>query len=1135
MSRSDHRPSLPPDNEARELILTELGQSMLVEAGAGAGKTTSMIGRMTALIRSGKCSSVGKMAAVTFTRKAASELRAKFRVALERAAAEADGAERDRLARAAADVDKCFIGTIHSFCARLLRERPVEARVDLAFQEMDDEADAALRDEAWNEFAARLAAGAEAETAAKLREAGLGAGDLAGAFRRFADFPDVDEWPAPEPADVDLISSGVAKKVLSYVDHMLETRPHLPDECGNDALIPKYKSVPLLVRHRGDMSDPACAAEVLCCFESNPSIVQKEWIKTKVFTGDDAKAEKARWMEMNEAAAPLLARWREKRYAAALAALIKAREIYDEARRSRGLLNFQDLLMISARLLRDFPHVRRYFARRWSHLLVDEFQDTDPIQAEVMTLLTASSQVEKDWRKCVPRPGSLFVVGDPKQSIYRFRRADVMTYNEVKKIIEAGGGTVVNLTANFRTTGSVIGWVNQVFGPDGGETFGEKGDMLRFRSAPSDESPAYSRLEVGRGDGEIGDLTGPFKLTIPKSRCGNKAAALEYETGRIARIIRDALDKGLTVTRSEKELAHGASSRVNASDFLIITRNTTNLSAFEAGLAGYGIPCRVTGGSSLAEIEEIGLLYKCLLCLNRPDDPSALVGLLRSELFGASDAALYEFKKGGGEFNFKAPPPEGLEGEGGRAIIEAFSRLSTYSEWLASMPAAAALERIASDLGLFALASARPAGDLAAGGLAKAVELARLENGRSRSVAGMADLLGSIASGEAKEDGIPATADLEPRVRIMNLHKAKGLEAPVVFLADASGGGDHPVTLHVDRSGGVTRGYMALYGESKGRGQGPLLAHSADWKDLMEKERGFLKAEELRLRYVAATRAGSALIVTQKGSYNGHNPWRFFGERLADAPEISDPEAQPPTARDAAAMSPEEAAEAGRAMAERYRASREPSIDSRGAKDYALSSAEAHGAAAKVRPADTGTGTSGQPTPFSESRAGESGPEWGSVIHQLLHLAARKPGADLCSYAEAILQDNDLDPSLASEALGVVSSVMASDVWRRAARAKVVLTEVPFQRAVAKDSSKPLLIKGVIDLAFREEDGWVVIDYKTDAVTEAAAKREAKRYAPQVELYKESLEACLGEKVKETGIYFTRLNKLVPVRDDKKR
>ncbi|MCU0722838.1 MAG: UvrD-helicase domain-containing protein, partial [Planctomycetes bacterium] len=184
----------PPDQAQRDRILSELDRNLLVEAAAGTGKTTCMVGRMVALLASGRVATRG-LAAVTFTRKAAAEMRARFQVELERRARSAAGPERENLARALGTVEQCFLGTIHSFCARLLRERPVEAGVDPAFEELDEEADGRLREEAWREFAAALHAARDPALEA-LDALGLAPGELETSFARYVEFPDVAEWPS---------------------------------------------------------------------------------------------------------------------------------------------------------------------------------------------------------------------------------------------------------------------------------------------------------------------------------------------------------------------------------------------------------------------------------------------------------------------------------------------------------------------------------------------------------------------------------------------------------------------------------------------------------------------------------------------------------------------------------------------------------------------------------------------------------------------------------------------------------------------------------------------------------------------------------------------------------------------------
>ena len=164
-------PSNPPDQEYRDLIVRELDKTMLVEAAAGTGKTTSMLNRMVALLETGRCK-IDSLAAVTFTRKAASEIRSRFQVRLETAVRESKGNARGRLADALEHIDRCSIGTIHAFCARLLRERPIEAGVDIGFEEIDEDADARLRQDAWREYVDSLMA-ADGPILSELEDVGL--------------------------------------------------------------------------------------------------------------------------------------------------------------------------------------------------------------------------------------------------------------------------------------------------------------------------------------------------------------------------------------------------------------------------------------------------------------------------------------------------------------------------------------------------------------------------------------------------------------------------------------------------------------------------------------------------------------------------------------------------------------------------------------------------------------------------------------------------------------------------------------------------------------------------------------------------------------------------------------------------
>ena len=373
---------------------------------------------------------------------------------------------------------------------------------------------------------------------------------------------------------------------------------------------------------------------------------------------------------------------------------------------------------------------------------------------------------------------------------------------------------------------------------------------------------------------------------------------------------------------------------------------------------------------------------------------------------------------------------------------------------------------------------------------------------------------------EESYDGISARPGERPAVRVMNLHKAKGLEAPVVFLADPYGESDHDVELHVDRSGGKVLGYMAIDKRSRsGWGSTPL-ARPAGWEALAEKEKRFTGAEELRLRYVAATRAAAAMVITEKVKGNRYNPWKYFEPYIPEGREMPDPGGQEPPPVSLSTVSPDEVRLAGEAISGRLKAMVVPTYDVRGAKEYALTLRGDTPVALRK----TMAGTQG-----AAEDEGEHGILWGTVIHVLFQVAMGNPEADLEEVARAALVENGLEVRLAGEAAGTVRSVMDSEIWRRALRSDRRFTEVPFRVLLEEGTPVPIVLRGSIDLIFEEEDGWVLVDYKTDIVEGAGTARLAEKYAPQVRLYAEAWERCTGETVKETALYFVRPGELVAV------
>lgn len=1059
----------PPDKEQRDLIVTRLDKSMLVEAAAGTGKTTSMIQRMTALLATGRCQ-ISKLAAVTFTRKSAAELRSRFQIELESRCRDASEGERLRLEAATRQIDRCFIGTIHSFCARLLRERPVEASVDLAFEEIDESTDQRIRKQAWDEHVTRLHATND-PILRKLDDLGIRISDLAPAFHKLANYPDVQDWPCDHTPLPDFTAA--REVLLEFVDHIEGLKDHFPrNYLDYDDLMRKCSRVSRLIRHR-DLNHPADLISILESFTTAGTEPAK-WLNCDK---NVPNSEKRRWMEYRASFQTHIIEWKKYCYPACIEAVLPAVDIYDRLRGQSGKLNYQDLLMKAADLLRDKPNIRRYFRNRFSHLLVDEFQDTDPVQAEVMMFLSASDNTVTDWKKCRPVDGSLFVVGDPKQSIYRFRRADIVTYNKVKEIIVDSGGMLVTLQANFRTVPSLIAWINKTFEKD-------------FPESPTPQAPVYVPLLPGRPlPGESG---------ADQIKCISIGGGVEdirqYEAETIARAIDHA------VRSKQKMVAQSGEIRqVEPGDFLIVTHYKKNLGMFAAKLQESRVPHQVVGGNSMNRVKELSLLHICLSAVIRPHDPVALVAVLRSELFGISDSSLYEFKMARGEFSFHSSVPGELPTADREALSDAFSRLRNYSSWLRRMPIVAAIEKIVADLGLSVLAASSPGGNVKAGSLAKALELLRSSQADTWTASDVVAYLGDLVVSQETHDGLPALSQESNGVRVMNLHQVKGLEAPIVFLADATGENrsNQPVELNIDRSGDKVTGHMAIKGPSMGFVR-PTIACPQDWELREDEEKEFQNAEAVRLYYVAATRAGSELIISQKEKYNNRNPWNFFDKHLKGSPKLAAPTVYLPSPDVPLELDDLEVRDSLERIPARWRTIAASTYDVKSAKSI------------------SSTGV------LAISGGGEHGTEWGSAIHGMLQAALTHPDADLHALARAALLEQGLPIDLAQDAVDTVCSVMASEIWKRACAAKRKYVEIPFQQLLAAESESAgdVILRGVIDLIFFEDSGWVLVDYKTDRHS-GSYDDLVEKYKPQVLTYMKAWTEMTGEPVVEAGLYFT--------------
>jgi ATP-dependent helicase/nuclease subunit A len=806
----------------------EDGRGSFVEASAGTGKTHSLVTEIAAAIERGV--PVDRIAAVTFTHAAAGSMKLRVRQELER---------RKNQGQALRSLDRAFIGTIHSFCAHLLRQRPVEACVDPDFRELDDPNARALFDGVFREWlAARLN-----EPAPVLRRA---LARLAWSEERSAEGPieklreaawALAEWRDHDAAwqirDIDRYTAMIELfERLKKLDALLRVAKRPTDALAR-CLKPVQDSRKRIrvAKEAGASNEDEVENELLSLkfrikyFESNHGY--GDWgggiNRHQVITG---------WRDLNDALeafridadADLAARLREE--------LWPVMEHYQQAKYRAGSLDFQDLL-ISARDLLRHPEARRDLQARYDCLFIDEFQDTDPLQADI--LLSLSGQTNMD---AAPKTGRLFVVGDPKQSIYRFRRADARQYRRIRAELLAGGLEPRFLQEGRRSTAALHEFVNAAFA-------GMPDALLLTGGAPSPETqPAVVALPM------------PY-LHGPKNKSPKVAAKHAPET--TAAFVEWLLRSSNWTVRDERDNTRRP---IRVDDICILFSKTVSYredltQKYVRALEARNIEHVLVGSKSFHRREEIGTIRAALRAIEWPDDELSVYAVLRGALFFIPDGDLFKFHELHGRFTpfFKAPAE--LEPDFA-PIAEVLALLKKLHRGRNFRPPAETMRRLLDAARAHIGLAFHSGGERRLANVYRLCDLARgFESSRPGSFRSFVDFLESeYDTGEQSEAAV-----LEQQaggVKLMTVHKAKGLEFPIVILAE--------MTTSDTWQGGCDR-----HVNSGERLCAQKLCGWAPWelRQNMSLEEAEDSAEAVRLGYVAATRAKDLLVV----SASGMGPW----------------------------------------------------------------------------------------------------------------------------------------------------------------------------------------------------------------------------------------------------------------------
>ncbi len=849
------------DDAARERIQTSLGESLVVEAAAGTGKTSELVNRVIAVLRSG-LTTVEHVVAVTFTRKAAGELKLRIRQELDRALNGArqaspspDPVEVRNLENAIEHLEEARIGTIHSFCAEILRERPVEARIDPAFVELSDVEASRLYRQAFRRWSqeklsapppgfrrclSRLAFRGYQEDQSPIDQ-------LEAAGQRLIEWRDFPTPWGARPFDREGQIDGLVREVLALAD--------LSARCqrSKDNLFEDLRPV-------RDTADAIRRAEEVCAreYDTLEGLLVKlsgDLRGGKKRKGSGTYAEGVVREDLVGAREELMQALEEFRQQADadLATLLQAemRELvarYNELKRAGGKLDFVDLLICVHELITSNQAVREYLQKQFTHIFVDEFQDTDPLQARILLLLAADDPAETDGLNARPKPGKLFLVGDPKQSVYRFRRADVVLYRQLRETLRVQGVGVVQLRKSFRAVRPLQEFVNAAFAPEmtGNAEAGQSDYVpLEEHWKATLDQPTLIALPVPDPYGPFGGVT--------------KAAVERSLPDTIAAFVAWLLDKNKNNWKvRDPEDPEQRSIPIQPRHICILFRRFVSW-RYQGGrvdvtreylraLETRDIPHLLVGARSFHQREEVETLRATLTAVEWPDDELSVFATLKGSLFAIPDSTLLRFRQEVGILHPFRPLPEKLlqEFEPVRQALGWLAEFHRSRNWRPVVETVnALLERPRAHAG-FAL---RPAGNQVLANVYRIADLARsFELSGGISFRGFVEELATQA--EREESGeAPVLEPGAEGVRVMTVHGAKGLEFPVVVLADITCRlSAREPDLYVDAQQGLCA--MRLVGCSPWE----LLAHQQQ-----ERERD--RAEGVRVAYVAATRARDLLVV----------------------------------------------------------------------------------------------------------------------------------------------------------------------------------------------------------------------------------------------------------------------------------
>ncbi|MGI8425039.1 MAG: UvrD-helicase domain-containing protein [Actinomycetota bacterium] len=1102
MSHSPTR-AIAPDQAARDRIGQDLGSTLFVEAGAGSGKTTALVDRVVALVKTGTAE-LSNIAAITFTEKAGAELRDRVRQELEETAEKegaADVAERCRTALE--QLDAAAIGTLHSFAQRLLTENPIEAGLPPRVEVLDEVESQVEFERRWSAFRDQMLADKQLERTILLL---IASGVRHGALRALAAAFD-DNW--------DLVEERVAQdepgppSVQTVLGKALQTVKQVCDEvCNCDDPADKLcQGLGVIADYLEYLSGLDDELDILEALGEDPPVKAASFklggAGKKANWRIDVPALKGRIKDAGEEL-PQVREQVARACARKLGSYIRRFTLQAAGeRRAAGRLEFHDLLVLSRSLLRDPVHgagVRSRLHGRYRRLLLDEFQDTDPIQIELAVRIAADQPESPPagagpWDQVAVSPGHLFVVGDPKQSIYRFRRADISTFMNARERFGPEGDGVVELTANFRSVKPVIDWVNHTFA----ELMSQKSD----EDMPVPSQPAYLGLQAGREEAPAGPSVSVICRDQFHDRSADELRAAEASevVGTIGTAMRDGWSVGDDA---------GGWRPARLGDITILIPARTSLPFLEDLLEEAGLAYRAESSSLIYASRAVRDLLMVVRAVDDPTNHLHIVSALRTPLLACGDDDLFRFKvEGKGHWNYLSHQPETLpENDPVLAGLNYLRALHDQRQWRSpsELLDQVVRDRRALELGFaegrprdvwrrirFLIDQARAWSASAGGTLRQYLYWVEQQSAEGARV---------------QEAILPETDD--DAVRIMTIHAAKGLEFPITIVSGMSTapGGRRGAAAEVVFPPSADVGYRF--------GRHVSTEEYLAYKPIDEQMEFH---ERIRLLYVACTRAKDHLVVSLCRKARASEPKssaRTNAELLKDGmgallDELPDAVAGPVTfPKITPVASPDQLL-----AQEAWEAERREALERSALPTAIAATALKSPAIVEAEPPDPGLQKRPRDMDLPPWLKGRYGTAIGRAVHGVLQTINLATGEGL-EEAVAAQCEAEAVPTKTAEVRSLVNHALTSESVIRAGRSR-------HWREVYTCAPTPdgRLLEGYIDLIYETPEGLVILDYKTAATSDPEdLDQRLEIYRTQGAAYASALETSTGQKIARVTFLF---------------